>query len=78
MRFIFEYSKNNKYEKDICNTFFLNCFNSLSSLKFSSFDINKYNFYNNILEMYLNNDYITDTNKKLLKQLITELKKILK
>ena len=74
LRFIFEYSKNNKYEKDICNHFFLNSFKSITSLKFASFNINKYNFYNNILEMYLNNDYITDDIKKIIKQLKIDLK----
>ena len=78
MRFIFEYSKNNKYEKDICNLFFSNSFNSINSIKLLSFDIIKYNFYKNIIEMYLNNDFIADENKKVLKEILIELKKNLK
>ena len=78
LRFIFEYSKNNKYEKDICNLFFSNSFNSINSIKLLSFDIIKYNFYKNIIEMYLNNDFIADENKKVLKEILIELKKNLK
>ena len=78
LRFIFEYSKNNKYEKDICNLFFSNSFHSITSLIFFPFNTSKYNFYNNIIEMYLNNDFIAEENKKILKQIIIEIKKNLK
>ena len=64
LKIIFEYSKNNKYEKNMANAYiykflsFLN--NNLLKLMISK----DCKFYNNIIDLYLNCEYISIQNKK--------------
>ena len=78
LKFLFEYSKNKKYDKDMCNLLITSLTHNLNNLQFSSLDINNYNFYINIIEMYINNDFITYDNKNILNNLKIQLKKIFK
>ena len=68
LKFIFEYSKNTKYQKDIANILFTNSYKvfniQLGLIKLRSKD--EINFYYNILNIYLKNEYITNENKYLL------------
>ena len=75
LRFVFEYSKNIKYEKDICNYIFSILIKKLKKLQNLSFNINIYNFYINIIKLYLNNTYITYENKIILNNLLNQLQK---
>ena len=72
LKFIFEFSKNTKFEKDMVNYLFtslnkgLNIQNKLSSLAFNN---DKISFYDNVINMYLNSTFINDDNKLLMKKL---------
>ena len=67
LKFIFEYSKNTKFQKDMANLWFNNYFSEVQPnlLKLQSKD--DIFFYYNIINMYLKNEYITNKNKYLLK-----------
>ena len=79
LKIVFEYSKNKKFQKDMANFLFTNLHSSfnieLNLLKTKS--KTNINFYYNILNIYLKNEYITNENKYLLKvfKSITEAKK---
>ncbi len=77
LKFLFEYSKNKKYEKDMCNIFITFLILKLNISIFSSLNINNYIFYINIIGMLINNDFITYENKNILNNLKIKLKKIL-
>ena len=62
LKFIFEYSKNSKYEKDIGNYLISNSF-KLFKLRF---DNNNYNFFYNIINMYLTSKFLSNSNKNIL------------
>ena len=76
LKIIFENTKNNKYEKDMCNHLLSFTIDSINLLKLSLIDINNYKFYNNIIDMYLNNDFITYDNKIILNNLKDKLNKL--
>ena len=71
LKFIFEYSKNNKIEKDMANFLVtiaksrgkLNILKKLSELTFN----NDFYFYYDIVNMYLNCSFISNENKLILK-----------
>ena len=69
LKIVFEYSKNKKFQKDMANFLFTNLHSSfnieLNLLKTKS--KTNINFYYNILNIYLKNEYITNENKYLLK-----------
>ncbi len=69
-KIVFEYTKNTKYEKDIANWLL----NDLSKNynEFNDFIILAKNakFYNDVINKYLENDFITNLNKNKLKKLI--------
>ena len=68
LRIVFENSKNNKYERDMANALFtelnqnLNIRYRLSTLSFNSY----FNYFTNVINMYLNSPYINKENKFLL------------
>ena len=62
-KFIFEYSKNTKYEKDIGNYLITEFFLNLYKL---TFDNNNYNFFYNIINMYLTSKFLSNSNKNIL------------
>ena len=62
LKFIFEYSKNTKYEKDIGNYLITK---SLQLFKLR-FDNNNYNFFYNIINMYLASKFLSNSNKNIL------------
>ena len=66
LKFIFEYSKNIKFQKDMANFLFTNFYKVIQQnlLNFQFKD--DINFYYNIINMYLKNEYITNENKYLL------------
>ena len=66
LKFIFEYSKNTKFEKDMANHLFtiLNKqFNIAGRLQANDYEENDYNLYYDIVNIYLNCSYIDNENK---------------
>ena len=66
LKFVFDYSKNTKYEKDMANHLFtvLNKqFNIAGRLQANDYEENDYNFYYEIVNTYLNCSYIDNENK---------------
>ena len=66
LKFIFEYSKNTKFEKDMANHLFtiLNKqFNIAGRLQANDYEENDYNLYYDIVNTYLNCSYIDTENK---------------
>jgi glycosyltransferase involved in cell wall biosynthesis len=66
LKFIFDYSKNTKYEKDMANHLFtiLNRqFNIAGRLQSTDYEENDYNLYYDIVNAYLNCSYIDNENK---------------
>ena len=75
LKFVFEYSKNNKYEKDMSNILlrrigiWRNIINRILLLK------NDFKFYIDIIDEFLNNEFINNNNKKYLRQVKNNLLK---
>ena len=73
LNILFEYSKNNKYEKDMANVLFtkvIRRFNLRKNMKCNNNIYNfVYNFFILIIKKYLNNKYIYDDIKLILKEL---------
>ena len=71
LKFIFEYSKNTKYEKDMANIQ-LTTFLKNEGLFFNN---SNYNFFYNIINMFVISKYITNNNKYLLLYMKNKLRK---
>ena len=75
LKFIFEYSKNTKYEKNMFNTLFRrivikrNVIHSIINIS------NDFYFYIDIIDSFLNNEFIDNKNKKYLTNIRKKLKK---
>ena len=83
LKILFEYSKNNKFEKDMANVLFTNVIRRFNIRKNMKSNNNIYNFVYNffilIIKKYLNNKYIYEDIKLILKELrvlINNIKKI--
>jgi glycosyltransferase involved in cell wall biosynthesis len=75
-KIIFEFTKNTKYEKDMANLLFTILNKAFNILKNSYYANRKdFNFYNEIIKLYLNCKLITNDNKYLLKKFFTLIKK---
>ena len=67
LKFVFEHSKNTKYEKNMCNILFKriaiwrNIYKRILQIK------DDFNFYFNIIDEYLNSEFITNNNKNYLR-----------
>jgi hypothetical protein len=69
LKLIFENSKNNKYEKDMANAFFNKFLSPINNKKLKLMISNDCLFYNNIIEIYLNCEFISKKNKIKLKKI---------
>ena len=69
LKLLFEYSKNNKYEKDMANAFFYKFLMPINNKILKLMIRNDCSFYNNIIELYLNSEFISIENKKKLKKI---------
>ena len=66
LKFVIENAKNTKYEKDISNSIF----SKLSTLFKNNFIITKnFEFYKEVIDLYLNCKFINDENKSILTKL---------
>ena len=68
IKILFEFSKNNKYEKDMVNSYFFNRFNKRKKIinNFKPYLNKDYKFYNKIINMLLKCQYINKRNKNIL------------
>ena len=74
LKFIFIYTKNVKYEKDITSCIFHNVLSDINIIYFNN--INKeFKFYYEIINLYLDNQYFSCSDKILLKKIVEILKK---
>jgi hypothetical protein len=63
LKLIFEYSKNNKYEKDMANAFFYHKILHRKNSQLKKIISNDCDFYTKIIEQYLNCEFISVRNK---------------
>ena len=63
LKLIFEYSKNNKYEKDMANSYLYNFLLSKNKNKLKKIISNDCDFYNGIIKIYLNCQFISTKSK---------------
>ena len=80
LKFIFLYTKNNKYEKDIANTFIEKEMKAILTSEMCQKINNNFHFYESIINLYIENKFIPLSSKKRLKtikQIIKEKAKIL-
>ena len=78
LKFIFENTKNTKYEKDMVNylfTFLTRGFAIKTKLSSLVLNNDEFSFYENIFNMYINCKFISNDNKKILKKLKSLIKK---
>ena len=78
LKFIFDYSKNTKYEKDMANHLFtiLNRkFNIAGNLQATNYKENDYSLYYDVVNTYLNCSYIDNENKYFLNNFKTIIEK---
>lgn len=69
LKFIFEYSKNNKYEKDMANAYFYKFISPINNNQLKKIISNDCKFYNDIINIYLNCEFISSKNKIKLKSI---------
>jgi glycosyltransferase involved in cell wall biosynthesis len=72
LKFIYEFSKNTKFEKDMANHLFSSFYNGSdikNKISLLVFNKDKLYFYDSIINMYLNCTFIDNDNKLLLKKL---------
>ena len=69
LKLIFEYSKNNKYEKDMANAYIYKFLLPYEDNQLRKFISNDCDFYTKIIELYLNCEYISVRNKIKLKKI---------
>jgi hypothetical protein len=80
LKFIFLYTKNNKYEKDMANAFLQEEMKAILTSEMCHEINNNFHFYENIINLYIKNKFIPLSSKKRLKtikQIIKEKEKIL-
>ena len=78
LKFVFEYSKNSKYEKDMSNILFRRIA-IWRNIQKRILRINEdFNFYLNIIDEFLANEFINNNNKKYLRNTRRNLVKVLK
>jgi glycosyltransferase involved in cell wall biosynthesis len=69
LKLIFEYSKNNKYEKDMANAYIYKFLSPINNNQLKKIISNDCKFYNDIIKIYLNCEFISTKNKIKLKNI---------
>ena len=67
LKLIFEYSKNNQYEKNMANSYIYHFISRRSNNRLKNMISNDCDFYTKIIDQYLNCEFISDRNKIKLK-----------
>ena len=74
LKYIFEYTKNNQYEKNIASCIFNNVQLEISNINIFKYLTKEYNFYYNIINKYLNCELISLEDKNQLKNILKFIK----
>ena len=74
LKYIFEYTKNNQYEKNIASCIFSNVQLEISNINIFKYLTKEYNFYYNIINKYLNCELISLEDKNQLKNILKFIK----
>ena len=74
LKFVFENTKNNQYEKNIASTIYKNVHLEISNINHFKKLTKEYNFYYNVINLYLYNDFIPT----LIKEELQNIKKLIK
>jgi glycosyltransferase involved in cell wall biosynthesis len=69
LKLIFQYSKNNKYEKDMANTYLNAYLSPIRNYQLKKIIMKDCEFYNKIIELYLNCEFISVKNIKKLEKI---------
>ena len=69
LKLLFEYSKNNKYEKDMVNAYICNVLLPKNNNKLKKIIRNDCDFYNGIIKTFLNCEFISTESKIKLKNI---------
>lgn len=75
LKFIFKYSKNTKYEKNMCNTLFRRIVIKRNLNRRMKYINNDFSFYIDIIDEFLRNEFITNKNKIYLMNMKIEILK---
>ena len=75
LKFIFENTKNNQYEKNIASIIYKNVHLEISNISHFEKLTKEYNFYYNVINLYLYNDFIPTLVKEELKNITKLIKK---
>ena len=70
LKFIFEYSKNTKYEKDMSNLLFTKLIKEYNTILINN--KKKFLFFSEVINAYLDSEFIEKNNKKILKKIYIE------
>ena len=74
LKYIYEYTKNNKYEKNMAACIYHNILLEISNIAIFKYLTKEYKFYYNIIENYLNNEFISSKDKSQLANIIKFIK----
>jgi glycosyltransferase involved in cell wall biosynthesis len=76
LKYIFEYTKNNRYEKNIASYVFHHIGLDMSDINIYKYLIKEYNFYYDIINAYLQNEFISSKDKLQLTKILKMLKSL--
>ena len=74
LKFIFHYTNNTKYEKGIAECIFNNIYLDILNISFFKNIIKDFNFYYDIIDLYINNKFISFSVKNIFKEIKSQLK----
>ena len=74
LKYIFEYTKNNQYEKNMADCIYKNIIKEISNINIFKYLTKDYKFYYNIIDNYLKNEFISLKNKIQLKNILKFIK----
>lgn len=74
LKFIFNHTNNTKYEKKIAECVFNNIYLDINNISYFKNVIKDFNFYYEIIDLYINNKFITFSIKNLLNEIKNQLK----
>ena len=74
LKYIFEYTKNNQYEKNMACCIYHNILLEISNINIFKYLTKEYTFYYNIIDNYLKNEYISPKDKNQLANILKYIK----
>lgn len=74
LKFIFHYTNNTRYEKRIAECVFNNIYSDILNINFFKRIIKDFNFYYEIIDLYINNQFISFSIKNIFKEIKKQLK----